>query len=423
MFYIWLGSHKTPICRGNSLRCKRRLTSQFIQNISGQTIFDASAIHFNIYLTKQEPQALRNQRYIIHIRLYTIHNFYASSFTVLCLYYFNYEPHTQHKFDVKNMIPFPIGIKQQRRSNNSRSVKEANLLDIINALTVLDKANKMPTIVIDYMSLSLIPRSHPEELSDISLCDRLNKLENRIAKMMETLDSNIAQNMDLKQKMEKSKKLSTYSAVAQHPDPTFITSKASTVATHMMTSGRNITSSVPTSASVANFHSAVRSPKQSCAESPNVCDATNTLPKCKQSSLFDNIVGDTKKHDTESDFQVPKYIQKHERRQDQRKRGIISGTASNNHQIKGAPEPDRHLFIYKVDPQTSDDALRSYISECSISIRSLQCASNPASKYKSYKRTVPLSDFKKLFSSTLWPEGIRVRKFVTPSRTRDDNKD
>ena len=192
------------------------------------------------------------------------------------------------------------------------------------------------------MSLILIPRSHPEELSDISLCDRLNKLENRIAKMMETLDSNIAQNMELKQKVDK---LSTYSAVTQCPDPMFKTSKASAVATHMTLSGRNITSSVPTSASVANCHSAVSSPKRPCAESLNVCDATNILPKLKQSSLFDNIVGDTQKYDTESDFQVPKYIQKRERRWDPRKRGIITGTASNNHQIKGAPEPDRHLFI------------------------------------------------------------------------------
>ena len=73
-----------------------------------------------------------------------------------------------------------------------------------------------------------------------------------------------------------------------------LSSKTSAVATRMMTSGRNITSSVPTSASVANFHSVVSSPKRPCAESPNVCDATNILPKFKQSSLFDNIVGDTK---------------------------------------------------------------------------------------------------------------------------------
>ena len=45
------------------------------------------------------------------------------------------------------------------------------MLDIINALTVLDKVNKIPTIVIDYMSPRLIPRSHPEEFSSISLCN------------------------------------------------------------------------------------------------------------------------------------------------------------------------------------------------------------------------------------------------------------
>ena len=98
--------------------------------------------------------------------------------------------------------PSLIGKKQQRRNNNSRSIKEANTLDIINALNALDKENKLPFIVVDYMSLGIIPRSHPEELSDISLCDRLNKLESRMNNMLKTVDSSVAMNLDLQQKMD-----------------------------------------------------------------------------------------------------------------------------------------------------------------------------------------------------------------------------
>ena len=40
---------------------------------------------------------------------------------------------------------------------------------ILNALVKLDKCNKLPATVIDSSSLGLIPRSHPEELNNISL--------------------------------------------------------------------------------------------------------------------------------------------------------------------------------------------------------------------------------------------------------------
>ena len=55
-------------------------------------------------------------------------------------------------------------------------------MGIMHALTAPDKENKLPIDVTDCMSLSVIPRSHPEELNDISLCDRLNKLEGPVWK-------------------------------------------------------------------------------------------------------------------------------------------------------------------------------------------------------------------------------------------------
>ena len=49
--------------------------------------------------------------------------------------------------------------KQLRRLNNSRT--------FINALTVLDKANKVIQLSYTKKSLRFIPRSHLKELSDI----------------------------------------------------------------------------------------------------------------------------------------------------------------------------------------------------------------------------------------------------------------
>ena len=73
----------------------------------------------------------------------------------------------------------------------------------------------------------------------------------------------------------------------------------------------------------------------------------------KNSSLFDNSTT-IRENDPEPDvsFVQPKYVQKKLKKQEARRKGIIMGTAANSHRIKGAPEPDRHLF------ETDDDALR-----------------------------------------------------------------
>ena len=73
-----------------------------------------------------------------------------------------------------------IGTKQNRRDSTARTEKEAHVQDIINALQRLDATDKVPNLVIDARSLHMIPRSHPEELNNISAIDRLNRLEARM---------------------------------------------------------------------------------------------------------------------------------------------------------------------------------------------------------------------------------------------------
>ena len=74
-----------------------------------------------------------------------------------------------------------IGDKPRRKDSSVRSSGEAYVCDILSALVKLDKADKTPHIVISAYSLGSIPRSHPEELNNISLLDRLNQLEKRMS--------------------------------------------------------------------------------------------------------------------------------------------------------------------------------------------------------------------------------------------------
>ena len=89
-----------------------------------------------------------------------------------------------------------IGEYAKRKTTSLRSECEAHVQDILTALTQLDLKDKMPLLTIDYLSLSCIPRSHPEELTNISFVDRLNRLEKSLIHLQQVVDGNMAGNMN-----------------------------------------------------------------------------------------------------------------------------------------------------------------------------------------------------------------------------------
>ena len=62
--------------------------------------------------------------------------------------------------------------------------------------------DKLPVVLIDSRDLGVIPSSHPEELNNISLVDRLNRLEARLSGVQEVLDKTVAENLYLRDKFE-----------------------------------------------------------------------------------------------------------------------------------------------------------------------------------------------------------------------------
>ena len=51
-------------------------------------------------------------------------------------------------------------------------------------------------------ALSYIPRSHPEELNNITILDRLNQLEAKVSAMQESMDSVFEENFDIRDKLQ-----------------------------------------------------------------------------------------------------------------------------------------------------------------------------------------------------------------------------
>ena len=94
-----------------------------------------------------------------------------------------------------------IGEKKRRKETSSHTIKVANIINIMQAISQLDKSDSLPNVAINARSLQFIPWSHPEELNNISLLDRLNRLEARMTNMQTQLDGVTAQNMFLRDKV------------------------------------------------------------------------------------------------------------------------------------------------------------------------------------------------------------------------------
>ena len=73
---------------------------------------------------------------------------------------------------------------------------------------------------------------------------------------------------------------------------------------------------------------------------------------------------------------------------------------------------DKHT----VDKHTVGDDLQQLIADAGFTAHALECVSKPEAKFNSFKLTVCVSQFKRLFDSSLWPEGIHVRKFIVPNK-------
>lgn len=120
-------------------------------------------------------------------------------------------------------------------------------------------------------------------------------------------------------------------------------------------------------------------------------------------------------------------FQPHQLRRQKRQKRVITGKISQTHgTFKGAPEPQRDIFVYRVDQDANIDDMSDYLTDKNVKISKLECVSNANAKFKSFRLTVGLTDFKRLLNDDMWPAGVRARKFITPrenNRYQEDNND
>ena len=318
--------------------------------------------------------------------------------------------------------------KLRRHDSKRRPVKDQHVTDIIEALRKLDAAKKMPSVAILASDLARIPRSAPEEQNLISMCDRMNELEDKVASLTSSVEKNIDETYNLRDKVSglttKVNKIPVASAPPVYNDVTV------TTRTSMNTSKRghktqmepkpDVPRSVPQAErtdmnSVEPSSKAIprRPPVGNRSRSPNPMSLFRPDIRASLNSLASNL-----SHTGE--FEKTRYQKRKEQRSERRRQQAIKGTGDTFRTLK-AGDPTRHIFIYNVDHDIVTDDLRSYINEVlKADIRGLQQTSNNDAVCKSFKLSVPLSQFHNLLSEESWPTGIRARKFIEPrTQTRD----
>jgi hypothetical protein len=264
-----------------------------------------------------------------------------------------------------------LGSKTSRRDSNIRSEAEAHVVDILNGLYKLDKADKMPLFSIDYISMSknCIPLSKPMELNDIMVCERLNSLEGKFKMMQNNFDTLILENQKIRQSIDK------------HP------SYASILANSTM-------ETIPKRSN--------EGPK--VHNSPAGVSSTNEgIEKCSNVS------------DKNTDFVVPSYHKK----KSARVKPVI-GKSQKNELLKGAPEPSRDLFIFRTDKSTTEESLKEFVRSIGYEVRNIVVLSHKDSVFKSFKLTVPLSQVNEILNPDLWPEGVGIRHFRKHREKKND---
>ena len=326
-----------------------------------------------------------------------------------------------------------IGDRKRRRDGSNTSEKEAHAQDIIAALYQLDGAGKTPDIVISALELGAIPRSHPEELNDISMADRLNKMEERLSSLAEVVDRTVATNMTLRDQVDtltsKQNYRGSYAAVSVMPRPTSNTVPCTISTAPSLSDAINHrvdrVDPAQSGTSSGTYQDTGRSqhllPQRNMDVRPKR-DKHLANPRLKHigdSSMYrsvDSVISDN--NSVAGSFKEPSYVLKQHRRQENKRRQIVHGSRISG-SVRGAPEPCRDAFIYRVDRGTTTEAMHKYISDCDIDIKNLDCVSNPNAKYKSFRLTTTVSKFKELFNEDLWPAGFRIRKYIS-TRKNDD---
>jgi hypothetical protein len=339
--------------------------------------------------------------------------------------------------DAKKLLyqKFPqLGEFPTRRPSTNRSEQEAHSIDIVESLVDLD--SKGVKFMFVACNLNRIPKWDPCESDFLSIMDKLNKLECRITNTEYVVSENKAHIINIGDNVEK---VTSRVDTCEKTVTTIAVNGSKSYATATANGSKNDTTEL--NKTVVNMALNNGQDKSKRFKPPFVRERTEPRGphplgilranggasgdgvadgKEGQAEDSDVLAVGSDAGDTESQagsFVFPREQRKRKERQT-RRRNIITGTAGTA-RFRGGPPPMRDYFLYRVmKPATEDDVSRC-LHDNDIKFDSVVRISKPEARYRSFKLSISVTDIDKVMDAQIWPEGVRIRKFV--SRTYQDN--
>ena len=97
----------------------------------------------------------------------------------------------------------------------------------------------------------------------------------------------------------------------------------------------------------------------------------------------------------------------------QQRHSAVVGTREANGRFRGAQAPSRDIFVYRVENDALESEIKCHVKDNGIVPRSVETVSHADAMHKSFKLTVSVNDMGKVLDADFWPEGIMVRRYRT----------
>ena len=327
-----------------------------------------------------------------------------------------------------------LGKKQKRNSAGEKAIREKEVDDVVEAMSLVDcNHGEWDKVTFCAVNWRCILRSSLEELSMMSLLDRLASVEVKLNRICDTSSSHTAQLAGVISDVSEMKKKDHFpslnlAASFSSKVAAGKTSRAPVVTQSVngldglgskpavkgsdsapsVNSGKVISHNDPTSERQGNIPKAVGSQEAQGGAKRRTHNWFDKKPE--QSHTTEEV----KKmcDDLPPGFRYPPSFAK--------KLHVVGKKKSQDNKISGAPN-QRIMFVENVCKTTNDEDMKEYVSAI-VPIEEFQCASVDQASRKSFKFKVRVGDASKLLDPEIWPEGIGCRLWqFRPKKINQDN--
>ena len=225
-----------------------------------------------------------------------------------------------------------LGKFPKRIDTVNRTAKEAHVSDIVHKLKQYTGKGWAPTIcIMEPYSL----RKIPEEEDEVTLTDRIHRLERKMVLMVNTVGTLVTENQCLQEKLDNLCKEPT--GIRKTFAETVATPKVKPVSQEatVPTGGTTVVTNKmdPAHGSSLNKDKEYKEDKEN-----EVSKMTSENSNAKSDQPDDR------------NFLIPR---EHIKRNRKKRKQVISGKGSSTGNVMGAPEPVRHLFVKRISKDTN----------------------------------------------------------------------